>query len=153
MTGVVDGEYRITVGDGRSTEQVVATGDYGYAHSCVISENFPLKSLGVKTRDLVLLEFVDDVMSNDAIAEAARLDLTRPTYEDALYFGAQHRDVQRQRPVVFLHEPWLGYFGRLDVLCLWTNAGRRELGLVGFDDPRTSDDWLAFVRPAIPTPR
>ena len=61
MKGVVAGEYRITVGDGRSTEQVVATGDYGYAHSCVISENFPLKSLGVKTRDLVLLEFAADV--------------------------------------------------------------------------------------------
>jgi len=56
--------------------------------------------------------------------------------------------VQRHQSVVFLHAPWLGYFGRLDVLCLWTNAGRRELGLVGFDDPRTSGDWLAFVRPA-----
>jgi len=60
--------------------------------------------------------------------------------------GAAYPDVQRDRPVVFLHEPWLGFFGRRDVVCLWTNAGRRELGLVGFDDPRARDDRLAFVR-------
>src|SRR5438552_17770242 len=72
--------------------------------------------------------------------------LARPEYEDALYFGAAYPDVQRERPVVFLHEPWLGFFGRRDVVCLWTNAGRRELGLVGFDDPRARDDRLAFVR-------
>src|SRR5262245_49524940 len=111
MKGVVVGEYRITVSDGRSTEQVVASGDYGYAHSCVISENFPVRPLGVTTRDIVLLEFADDVTSDEAIAEAARLGFSQPTHEDALYFGAQHHDAQRQRPIVFLHEPWLGYFG------------------------------------------
>ena len=148
MKGVVAGEYRIEAGGRRSTEQVVANGDYGYAHSCVTSENFPMRPSEATARDVVLLEFDQDVTSYEAIIEAARLGLARPSYEDALDFGAQHPDVQRRRSVVFLHEPWLGYFGRLDVLCLWTNAGRRELGLVGFDDPRTRGDWLAFVRPA-----
>jgi len=138
--------YRIRAGDGRSTEELVAAGNYGYAHSCVTSDNFPVRSTSPTVREIVLLAFDREVSSEDAIAEVTRHDLARPEYEDALYFGAAYPDVQRERPVVFLHEPWLGFFGRRDVVCLWTNAGRRELGLVGFDDPRARDDRLAFVR-------
>src|SRR5437899_1968024 len=137
--------YRIRAGDGRSTEELVAAGNYGYAHSCVTSDNFPVRPTSPTVREIVLLAFDREVSSEDAIAEATRHDLARPEYEDALYFGAAYPDVQRERPVVFLHEPWLGFFGRRDVVCLWTNAGRRELGLVGFDDPRARDDRLAFV--------
>jgi len=136
----------ITVDDGRTTEQLVAAGDYGYAHSCVTSENFPVRHLGAGEREIVLLELHRDVSAPDAIAEAARQQLERPVHEDALYFGAQYPDVQRAGPVVFLHEPWLGYFGRLDVICLWTNAGRREIGLVGFEDLQPRDTRFAFVR-------
>ena len=98
-----------------------------------------------KLRGIVLVDFDRQITSEDAIAEATRRGLARPQYEDALYFGAAYPDVQRERPVVFLHEPWLGFFGRRDVVCLWTNAGRRELGLVGFDDVRGREDRLAFV--------
>jgi hypothetical protein len=68
-------------------------------------------------------------------------------YEDALYFGIEHPAVQNERPVVFVHDPWLGFFGRRDVLCLWSNAGRRELGLEGFDDPLSRDHVFAVVDP------
>ncbi len=84
----------------------------------------------------------------EALAEAARRGLARPTYEDALHFGAEHPEAQRAHPIVFLHEPWVGYFGRRDVLSLWSNAGRRELGLEGFDDPFAPDCRFAFVVPA-----
>jgi hypothetical protein len=97
-------------------------------------------------REMVLLEFDRDVTSEEAIAEAARLSLERPRHEDALYFGIEHADVQRERPVVFLHDPWLGYFGRRDVVCLWSNAGRRELGLEGFDERWSTHHRFAFVR-------
>lgn len=138
--------YRITAGDGRSTEELVTAGKYGYAHSCVTSDNFPVRPSRRHLREIVLVDFDLEITSEDAIAEAARRGLTRPQYEDALYFGAAYPEVQRERPVVFLHEPWLGFFGRRDVVCLWTNAGRRELGLVGFDDVRGREDRLAFVR-------
>ena len=125
----------------------MAAGRYGYAHSCVTSENFPAWRLaGVRVREIVLVEFDHDVTSEEAIAEAARHDLEPPTYEDALSFGVEHPDVQRERPVVFLHDPWVGFFGRRDVLCLWSNAGRRELGLEGFDDPWSRHHRFAFVR-------
>jgi len=141
--------YRITTGDGRSSEDLVAAGGYAYAHSCVFSENFPARHFGGPwTRDVVLLEFDVDVSAEEAIEEAARLGLERPKYEDALYFGVAYPDVQCERPVVFLHDPWYGYFGRRDVLLLWCNVGARELGLEGFDDPLSRDYWFAFVRPA-----
>jgi hypothetical protein len=137
----------VTTGDGRSTEDLVRAGNYGYAHSCVISENFPVRhSGGAHTREIVLLEFNREVTSEEAVAEADGPGLERPTYEDALYFGIQHPEVQRERPLVFLHEPWHGYFGRRDVICLWTNAGRRELGLEGFDEPWSANYRFAFVR-------
>jgi hypothetical protein len=138
--------YSITVGDGRSTEELVAAGQYGYAHSCVSSEHFPARHLGERqVREIVLLEFDRNVTSAEAITEAARLGLERPTYEDALYFGIAHPEVQRDRPVVFLHDPWFGFFGRRDVLCLWNNAGRRELGLEGFDADWSPSHRFAFV--------
>lgn len=139
--------YRITIGDGRSTEQLVEAGQYGYAHSCVTSENFRVRQVGgTHVREVMLVEFDREVTSDEALADAARLRLERPTYEDALYFGIEYPDVQRDGPVVFLHDPWFGYFGRRDVVCLWSNAGRRELGLEDFDGRWSVSYRFAFVR-------
>src|ERR1700730_17304094 len=139
--------YEIAIGDGRSTEELVEAGNYDYAHSCVTSDNFPARQFGGRRpREIVLLEFDREVTSEDAIGEADRLGFERPLYEDALYFGAEYPEVQRERPVVFLHDPWFGFFGRRDVVSLWTNAGRRELGLEGFDEPWRPSWRFAFVR-------
>ena len=136
------------MGDGRSTEELVEAGKYGYAHSCVTSDNFPARrSRSAAVRDVVLVELDRDGTTPEVVAEAARLGLEPPVYEDALYFGAAYPEVQRERPVAFLHDPWLGFFGRRDVLCLWSNAGRRELGLEGFDDVWRREYRFAFVRP------
>jgi hypothetical protein len=140
------GTYRVRVGDGRSTEELVAAGHYAYAHSCITSENFPAARSGrARVCDIALLTFDRDVTSEDVLTEAARHRLERPTYEDALYFGIEWPDVQCERPVVFLHSPWFGFFGRRDILCLWSNAGRRELGLEGFDGVWSPEHRFAFV--------
>ena len=145
--------YRIARAGPRSTEQLVEAGGYGYAHSCVTSENFPSRAASAGPAEIVLIGFDGAVTAGEALAEAMHRGLTRPTYEDALHFGAEHPEVQREHAIVFLHEPWVGYFGRRDVLCLWSNAGRRELGLEGFDDPYGPDYRFAFVAPpASPRP-
>ncbi len=142
----VERAYRITRDGPRSTEQLVEAGRYGYAHSCVTSENFPVRAAdGPRTREIVLVAFDHDVTAAEALAEAGRLGLERPSYEDALYFGVEHPAVQQEHPVVFLHDPWVGFFGRRDVLCLWSNAGRRELGLEGFDDAWSPRYRFAFA--------
>ena len=89
------------------------------------SDNFPARAKAAGPAEIVLIG--------------------RPTYEDALHFGAEHPEAQREHPIVFLHDPWVGYFGRRDVLSLWSNAGRRELGLEGFDDRFGQDCRFAFV--------
>jgi hypothetical protein len=143
----VSQRYPIMIGDGRSTEALVAAGDYGYAHSCVTSDNFPVRRPdALVPRDVVLLQFADGVTSPEAVAEATRLGLERPIYEDALAFGAAYPAVQVERSVVFLHDPWFGFFGRRDVISLWCNAGRRELGLEGIEGPWTADWRFGFVR-------
>lgn len=143
--------YRVKTGNGRSTEELVAAGRYAYAHSCVTSDNFPARPLGgPRVRVIALVEFDREVTSGDVIVEAGRLGLERPVYEDALCFGAEYPEAQREGPVAFLHDPWFGFFGRRDVLSLWENAGRRELGLEGFDD-RWHPRWrFAFVRDEAP---
>jgi len=51
MTG-----YHITLGDGRSTEELMAATKYGYCHSQVLSDNFPARPFNGKTlRKIVLL--------------------------------------------------------------------------------------------------
>lgn len=142
------GAYRLPVADGRPTEALVEAGAYGYAHSCIDSSSFPARPLAWRgPREVVLLAFHGDVDAAAALAAAAALGLEPPLYEDALHFGIAHPDVQRQAPVVFLHDPWVGHFGRRDVLTLWDNAGRRELGLDGFDDRWSPPCRFAFVRP------
>jgi hypothetical protein len=139
--------YRVETGDGRTTEALVGAGGYAHAHFCVTSDSFPARPHGRRAREIVLLAFDREVTSEDAIVAAARLGLERPVYEDGLHFGAAHPEVPREGAVVFLHDPWSGFFGRRDVLSLWDNAGRRELGLEGFDG-RWEPRWrFAFVRP------
>jgi hypothetical protein len=114
----------------------------------VTSENFPVRAGAAGPAEIVLVGFDRAVTAAEALAEAERRGLSRPTYEDALHFGAEHPEAQRQRSIVFLHDPWVGFFGRRDVLCLWSNAGRRELGLEGFDDRFAPAYRFAFVAPA-----
>ncbi len=124
----------------------MAAGDYGYAHAAITSENFPVdRAARLRLRDIVLLEFDRAMAFEEVVAAARRHGLERPTYEDALYFGIAHPEVQRERPILFLHDPWHGLFGRRDIVCLWSNAGRRELGLEGFDEVWAEEYRFAFV--------
>jgi GNAT superfamily N-acetyltransferase len=113
----------------------------------VTSDNFPARAKAMGPAVIVRGGLVGAGPGGEARAEGARRGLGRPTYEDALHFGAEHQEAQREYPIIFLHDPWVGYFGRRDVLCLWSNAGRRELGLEGFDDRFGPDCRFAFVAP------
>ena len=113
----------------------------------MVSEHFPARHFGGKrVREIVLLSFDHDVSSDEATKEAPGLGLERPYYEDALYFAIEFPNGQLEGPVAFLHDPWFGFYGRRDALCVLNNAGRRELGLEGFDNPWTQDYRLACVK-------
>ena len=139
--------FRLTkIGDGRTTEELVRAGNYNHANQNINSRNFPVRSAKRGMREIVLLEFDHDSTSEEVLAEAAKQGLERPVYEDALYFGVEHPEVQRERPVVFFHEPWRDPDGYLLVLCLWSDAGFRGLSLSWFDDRWHRYYRFAFVR-------
>ena len=139
--------FRLTkVGDSRTTEELVRAGNYNYANPDINSRNFPARRTASVTREIVLLEFDHDVTSEEAIAEAIRQGLERPVYEDALYFGVEHPEVQRERPVVFLHEPWCHLLGFRAVVFLWSDSGDRRLYLHDFDFRWYRRHRFAFVR-------
>jgi len=139
--------FRLTkIGDGRTTEELVRAGNYNYANSDINSANFPVRSMKRCVREIVFLEFDHGVTSEEAIAEAEKQELERPIYEDALYFGVEHPDVQCERPVVFLHEPWRDPLGSRSILYLWGNADYRRLYLDYFGRRWGRDCRFAFVR-------
>src|SRR4026208_954018 len=95
--------YRLTRARVGSTEDLVEAGGYGDAHPGVTSEGLPLPppprppgafprraAAGARPGDVVLLAFDRPVTAGEVLAEAARLGLERPSYEDALHFGAEH---------------------------------------------------------------
>jgi len=139
--------FRLTkIGDGRTTEELVLAGNYNYTNHNINSRNFPVRRTTSVSREIVLLEFDREISSEEAIVEAAKQGLERPVYEDALYFGVEHPEVQRERPVVFLHEPWRYPGGYLSVLYLWSSAGHRELYLSWFGSRWDCYYRFAFVR-------
>jgi len=72
-------KYEITVGDGRTTEELVAETNYGYSHSQVFSDNFPTRPFTDEmSQEIVLLSFDHPVSSEEATAEAAKQCLDRP---------------------------------------------------------------------------
>ena len=140
--------FRLTkIGDGRTTEELVRAGNYNYADPGINSRNFPVRPAKRGVREIVLLEFDHDPKSEEVLAEAVKQNLDRPVYEDALYFGVEHPEVQRERPVVFLHEPYPRRpDGNLSVLFLWGDAGYRRLLLDWFDSRWYCYYRFAFVR-------
>ena len=95
-------KYDITVGDGRTTEELVAETNYGYSHSQFFSDNFPTRPFtGEMSREIVLLSFDHPVSSEEATAEDAKQGLDRPyLWRCPLFWGQiPRRPVRRSRGV------------------------------------------------------
>ncbi len=126
--------FRINnIGGSRTTEQVVAAGNYQYANPWINSKNFPWRRRnGKRTIELVDMTkhgFLSTYSFADSLAVLQKLGLARPVYEDGLLFGEQHPEKQREQPIMFPHEPVLSASGRLGVVYLWGDAGGRGLDL------------------------
>ena len=125
--------FQLAIGGNRTTEEVVAAGKYDYSNDNVNSQNFPMRP-GRGHSQIEIIDFGREVTSEEALIEAKKRGLERPDYEDALLFGEQFSEKQRERPIVFLHEPWLNPDRLLHVLVLRGRSVGRRLDL----------DWFAF---------
>ncbi len=139
-------EFVIQVREGETFPGLVAAGKYERKWDVVIEGRFPVRPTPSGERRIVLLNFGRRMHSDDVIAEAVKLGLVCPTYEDCLRFGAQHPE-QRQLSIIFLHEPVKA--GKWSVvLALFPNGNQRDLGF-GFADCSDwyESCWFAFVQP------
>ena len=125
--------FQLVIEGNRTTEEVVASGRYDWSNDNVKSKNFPMQP-GRGHSQIEIIDFGREITSEEALVEAAKLGLVRPDYEDALLFGEQFPEKQRERPVVFLHEPWQDPDGLLYVLVLYGNSVERRLNL----------NWLVY---------
>ena len=141
----VKNAFRIMTGGTRTTDEVIEAGNYGWTNDMVNGKNFPMRPMPEGPREIVFLEFDHDPGSEEVLAEAQRQGLERPLYEDALFFGEQHPEEQRNAPIVFLHKPWQCPHGLLRVLVLDCDDGNRLI-LNYFDGSWRQRCRFAFVR-------
>lgn len=137
--------FQLAIGGNRTTEEVVAAGKYDWSSDHVSSQNFPMRE-GRGHSMIEIIDFGREVTSEEALAEAKKRGLERPDYEDALFFGEQFPEKQRERPVVFLHEPWLHPDRDLDVFVLRGRSVKRRLSLSWFDASWSRACVFAFAR-------
>lgn len=142
----IDGGLSLKIGDGRTTEELVRDGNYSHSDPKVNSANFPVRAKKRVVSEIVLLESNQSLSSEEALAEAVRRGLKRPTYEDALHFGIEYPEAQRKRLVVFLHEPWHSPCSRLKIICLFGNASQRNIGLGWFGNKWKRGSCFPFVQ-------
>ncbi len=139
--------FRLMVGENRTTEEVVKAGKYDWVNNYVTGRNFPMRSRAGGKVTIELVDFGRDISSEEAIKKARRRGFERPSYEDALFFGEQFPEKQRERPIIFLHEPWQEDPDCLPfVLVLYGWSSQRRLYLCWFAAEWCRDYVFAFVR-------
>lgn len=139
LVGFVKSIFHITTGKYSATEEAVKAGNYDWADDRINSKNFPFRPRPVGQRTIVLLEMDGNPSSDEIKKEMQRRGFAQPAYEDALDFGVQYPDEQRDRTIVFLHEPWRDPMDNRDrVIALRNDGLKRDLGLY-YSEP--GDMW------------
>ena len=124
--------FSITYDGSIRTSELIKLGKYDWHNDWITDERFPILPHPPVKRAIEFVEVGYDSTSEDILREFKSRGLKRPTHEDALYFGIQRKDEQRNGPVVFLHESVLDPHGGRSVLVLGGDAGGRDLGLSWF---------------------
>ena len=139
---VTKNTFIINVGGKRTTEKVVAKGNYSYVDPYITSKNFPMRPRKGAC-EIVLVEMEQEFSHDDALAKLRELGLKQPLYEDGLFFGEQYPENHWDNPIMFPHEPVPGVRSGPSVVYLWRYDGGRGLGL-----SLASDRWDSIVRVA-----
>jgi len=98
--------YSIAVNYDLTVEQMVIAGNYDHVGSCITQANFPIKGEGQQERKVTLFHFNRWIFPKEVIEEMSKLEYQPAEPEDILTLGIQHRDIQRQFPILALGSPW-----------------------------------------------
>ena len=144
--------FPVKVGGMKTTEMLVKEGAYNYSNPDINSGRFSITSSEESEDELVAFKLDYNWTEEQGLAELAKRELDRPTYEHALQFGVQHPEVQREKWLVFLHSPVVGSDGRSCVAVLSGGSGYRYLDLDGVRRKWGSNYWLVGVRKKVLKP-
>ena len=139
--------------EGAKASELIRLGNYDWSDDWITDERFPIERHEPVERMVEVVQLNHDPTSEEVLEELKRRGLERPTYEDALYFGATYPEEQRKRPLVFFHEPVLDMNDFHDVLVLSAGVVKRSLGLGWFDGLWNRDNAFAGVRPGTRAPQ
>jgi len=112
--------YSITVNYDLTIEQMVVAGNYDSVSTSITQEHFPIQGEGRQEKEVTLFHFNRWIFSEEVIREMSKLGYQPAEPEDIFAFGIQHRNIQRQFPVLALGSPWQhshhrkGYVVRLE---------------------------------------
>lgn len=143
----VYGTFHLTLEGNATASELVHRGRYNWHHRKIADRRFPIQQHDTMDRTIKLIEFNHDPISEEVLAEFTRRGLECPIPEDAFYFGIQHPDEQRKRPVVFLHEPVYCPDSHRYVLVLCAPSGIRKMCLYQHDHSWVHHFVFAGVRP------
>jgi hypothetical protein len=142
---VVSKIFQLEIGGNRTTEEVYVAGNYKMSAGNVNSQNFPMRK-GCGHRKIEIINFGREVTSEEVLVEAKKRGLERPDHEDALFFGEQFPEKQRECPIVFLHKPWEIRYRHFLVIELCMSSVGRCLWMGWFHESWACDCVFAFAR-------
>ena len=107
---LLEEEYKFTSDVSLTTEQVIKKSCYDSFNPLINSQNFPIRKRDSKIRTIKFIKFngnffLQRYLTDEGVLHAmTQLGLSRPDYEDALFFGMHYLEVYRGRKIIFLHE-------------------------------------------------
>jgi hypothetical protein len=131
----VSDPFNMTLDYCLTLEQMITAGNYGYANQSITAQEFPLTGKGKVEAEVILVHFNRVVMSDEAVKEMLDMGLNPGKIEHLLALGAEHPNLQKQFPIIYLgsssHKPngertvpCLGYWDNERVLSLdWCDRG------------------------------
>ena len=89
-----------------TTEELIEEGEYSGVNEELTSDNFPFRVCkSKKIKKVRFIETIADCDVFDILSFASTQNFKELTYEEALLFGAQNKELCN-KTLCFLHEPW-----------------------------------------------
>lgn len=144
--------FHVAVNFGKTLDEMLKAGGYQFVAPDITAANFPISGTGIVENDLILVHLDKNADSKEVLAELTKLDLEPAGIEYAVAFGAQHPDVQREFPIVFLGSVWTGPDGDPYVPDLDFLGDKRRINLDGWLGGWLPECRFAAVRKVVSKP-
>ncbi len=137
--------------DGSTPEELLKAGKYDwvadYSRQIVHSKVYAVTEAGIEIVLLTPLPSPSDRGRGKLNLPRVLTQYDPPEVGDALRFGAQYPNEQRNTPIIFPHEPWVCPHGPGFVLVLRTYEDKVGLSYAPYSG--SLDDWWPFPRIAV----